>query len=92
LLGQQLVQAGLADALIAHAEVRAMLAPRSPANASPAEISWLHSRLTRADRDLVRLLGGSGFVSDGPGRCALSSELLADVYVGSTHRPHHPTP
>lgn len=82
LLGQQLVQAGLADALIAHAEVTAMLAPGSPASASPAEIGWLHNRLTRADRDLVRLLGGSGFVSAEPGRCALVSELLADIYLG----------
>ena len=82
LLGQQLVQAGLADALIAHAEVTAVLAPRSPANASPTEIGWLHNRLTRADRDLVRLLGGSGFVSAEPGRCALVSELLADIYLG----------
>lgn len=85
LLGQQLVQAGLADALIAHAEVRAMLAPRSPASASKAAIGWLHGRLTLADRDLIRLLGGSGFVSE-PGRCAMVSELLADVYLGHGDR------
>ena len=63
-----------------------MLAPRSPADASQAAIGWLHRRLTLADRDLIRLLGGSGFASE-PGRCAMVSELLADVYLG--HRDRH---
>jgi hypothetical protein len=82
LLGQQLVQAALADALTGHAEVRAVLEPQSPASLGAAGISWLHGQLTQADRGLVRLLGGSGFVSAEPGRCAIVSELLADVYLG----------
>ena len=91
LLAQQLVQAALADALIGHAEVRAVLTPSS-ATLGSTDIGWLHGRLTRTDRGLVRLLGGSGFVSAGPGRSAIVSELLADVYVGGTWQPHDPTP
>jgi hypothetical protein len=85
LLGQQLVHASLADALIRHAVVEAVLAPQSPASLSSAEIRWLHGRLTQADRGLLRLLGGSGFINAEPGRCALVSELLADVYIGGGH-------
>ncbi len=85
LLRQQLVHASLADALIRHAEVEAMLTPGSPASLRSAQIRYLHGRLTQADRGLVRLLGGSGFLDAEPGRCALVSELLADVYIGGDH-------
>ncbi|NMO53348.1 acyl-CoA dehydrogenase family protein [Actinoplanes sp. TBRC 11911] len=75
LVNQQLVRADLADAATDHAVVEAYLD-------DPYATPDLHTVLTRTDRSLLRLLGGSGFLGDGPGQAAYLSELLADVYGG----------
>jgi hypothetical protein len=55
---------------------------------SDVDLPWLHDRLTDVDRLLLRLLGASGFLADGPGRRAAVAELLSDTYVA--HSPEEP--
>lgn len=76
LLDQQLVRADLADAGTDLAELRAVLT-----GSVPADLTWIHRRLTAVDRTLLRLLGASGFLADGPGRRAAVAEILTDVYA-----------
>jgi hypothetical protein len=76
LLDQQLVRADLADAGTDLAELRALLT-----GPVAADLTGIHRRLTAVDRTLLRLLGASGFLADGPGRRAAVAELLADVYA-----------
>ena len=78
LLDQQLVRADLADAGTDLAEVRVLLTGAPP---PPDLLPGLHRRLTGLDRTLLRLLGASGFLADGPGRRAAVAELLSDAYV-----------
>jgi hypothetical protein len=73
LIQQQLVRGHLADVAIIQQEVLGLLAE------TPG--SYPHDRLTEADRVTLRLLGAGGFLSDGPGRLAYLSELLADAYL-----------
>ncbi|MYR37699.1 hypothetical protein GTX14_15410 [Streptomyces sp. SID4944] len=51
------------------------------------ELAALHRAVTRTDRVLLRLLGGHGFRTDGPGQSAHVSELLADVYAAAPAAP-----
>jgi hypothetical protein len=85
LLTQQLVRAALADAVLEHLEARTMLEHLAQTQAGqPAAdgaLGELHGRVTRADRGLLRLLGASGYRTDGPGQEVYASELLADVYA-----------
>jgi hypothetical protein len=79
LLQQQLVKGSIADAVAAHLEVHAVL--RDPdAVRSAGMADRLHRLLTAADRELVRLLGASGYVTGGEGQAANLSELVADAY------------
>ena len=78
LLDQQLVRADLADAGTDLAEVRVLLTGAPP---PPDLLPLLHRRLTGLDRTLLRLLGASGFLADGPGRRAAVAELLSDAYM-----------
>ena len=80
LIGQQMVKGDVSDAVIEQMEVRAVLSGAAGILLTAAELGHLHRQLTGADRMLLRLLGASGFLADGPGRQALVSELLADVY------------
>ncbi|MEV4490108.1 hypothetical protein AB0K04_08325 [Micromonospora coxensis] len=82
LIGQQLVRGELAEIRMDHLEVAAVLDDAPPGDAQLLDV---HRRITGADRSLLRLLGASGFVADGPGRVAYVSELLADAYAGG-HR------
>ena len=41
----------------------------------------LAQRLTAAGRDLLRLLGASGFLTDSPGRDLHLAEVAANVYL-----------
>lgn len=82
LIGQQLVRGELAEIRMDHLEVAAVLDAAPP---SDAQLLDVHRQITGADRALLRLLGASGFVADGPGRVAYVSELLADTYAGG-HR------
>ncbi|SCK56445.1 MULTISPECIES: hypothetical protein [unclassified Streptomyces] len=85
LLVRQLVQDGLAEALTDHLELGELLAPE--ARLSAGELAALHRAVTRTDRVLLRLLGGHGFRTDGPGQSAHVSELLADVYAAPPAAP-----
>jgi hypothetical protein len=78
LLDQQLVRGDLADAATAHEELAVLLEGAPP---DPADLPWLHRRLTRVDRLLLRLLGAGGFLAGGPGQRAAASELVSDAYV-----------
>ncbi|PWS48579.1 hypothetical protein DKT74_02605, partial [Streptomyces sp. ZEA17I] len=85
LLVRQLVQDGLAEALTDHLELGELLAPE--ARLTAGELAALHRAVTRTDRVLLRLLGGHGFRTDGPGQSAHVSELLADVYAAPPAAP-----
>ncbi|TGZ03526.1 hypothetical protein [Streptomyces rhizosphaericola] len=85
LLVRQLVQDGLAEALTDHLELGELLAPE--ARLSAGELAALHRAVTRTDQVLLRLLGGHGFRTDGPGQSAHVSELLADVYAAPPAAP-----
>lgn len=96
LLMQQMVKGALADVLIEHLEIEGVLddladgidrvavplGPRPPMD--ERELARLQAQITRADRTLLRLLGAHGFTAEGPGMTAHASELLADVYCGTT--------
>jgi len=79
LLQQQLVKGSIAEAVAAHLEVHAVLRD-SDAVRTTGMADRLHRLLTAADRELVRLLGASGYVTGGKGQEANLSELLADAY------------
>ncbi|MFE7524845.1 hypothetical protein ACFU7Y_03905 [Kitasatospora sp. NPDC057542] len=79
LLRRQLVKGALADAVADQVAVETLLAPGGRPDA--ATHGDLHRQLTDTDRGLLRLLGASGFLADGPGATAHVSELLADVYA-----------
>ena len=82
LLHQQLVGGALADAVTEQTEVESVL--MAPADA-PDVLDDLHRQISTIDRRLLRLLGAFGFTAEGPGRTALVSELIADVYSGHRH-------
>jgi hypothetical protein len=81
LLQQQMVKSTVADGLIEHLEVRAVLTGAAPGDLPESSLNHLHEQVTRADRALVRLLGASGYLTGGPGQVAHLSELLAEAYV-----------
>ncbi|KAF4406774.1 MULTISPECIES: hypothetical protein [Streptomyces] len=83
LLHQQLVKSAVADALIEHLEVRAVLDGARPAELSPALLGDLQRRLTATDRAQVKLLGASGYLRTGPGQVGYVSELLAEAYASA---------
>ncbi|MEU7343703.1 hypothetical protein ABZ778_07210 [Streptomyces bacillaris] len=85
LLVRQLVQDSLAEALTDHLELGELLGPE--AGLTGGELIALHRAVTRTDRVLLRLLGGHGFRTDGPGQSAHVSELLADVYAAAPAAP-----
>lgn len=79
LLQQQLVKVAVAESLLDHLEVRAVLTGARPGTLSGPQLRDLQERLTAADRAQVRLLGASGYLSTGPGQVAYVSELLAEA-------------
>lgn len=81
LLRQQLVMGSLADAVIVHQEIRAVLTDLDAVGLLSDTTTYLHRQLTATDRALLRLLGASGFLTGGPGEAAYLSELLADVHA-----------
>ncbi|WUH89473.1 hypothetical protein OG900_04435 [Streptomyces sp. NBC_00433] len=76
LLSRQLVQAGLADAALVLIEERAGGPP-----AGRDALGRAHLRLVAAGRTLLRLLGASGFLADGPGGELHAAEIAANVYA-----------
>ncbi|HWO65290.1 MAG TPA: DUF2786 domain-containing protein [Umezawaea sp.] len=86
LLQQQMVKSTVADGLIEHLEVRAVLTGVGPGELPDAVLNHLHAQLTEADRALVKLLGASGYLAGGPGQVARVSELLAEAYCRPEER------
>ncbi|MFI6206350.1 hypothetical protein ACIBAI_08095 [Streptomyces sp. NPDC051041] len=80
-LQQQLVKGTIADVLVEHLEIRAVLTAAEPGDLPLAMLHHLQRRITAADREQVRLLGASGYLTDSPGMTAYVSELLAEVYA-----------
>ena len=75
LLSKQQVQATLADVAMELWECEA-------APAADRRQRWaVHQRLTTAARDLLRLLGASGFLADSPGRDLHLAEVVGNVYL-----------
>lgn len=87
LLARQLVQAQLADAAIRLAEIAAM--PPERRDAGPADRGRTHQRLVAIGRDLLRLLGASGFLADGPAGALHVAEVLGDVYLNPGTEDSH---
>ena len=78
LLGRQLVQAQLADIALRLRELEVMPADRRAGPGAP----WrTHRRLVGLGRDLLRLLGASGFLADGPGGDLHLAEVTGNVYL-----------
>ncbi|MEU4805232.1 DUF2786 domain-containing protein [Actinosynnema sp. NPDC023587] len=80
-LQQQMVKSAVADGLIEHLEVRAVLTGAGAGDLPEVVLAHLHTRVTAADRLLVNLLGASGYLTGGPGQAAHVSELVAEAYV-----------
>ncbi|MFJ6674938.1 hypothetical protein ACIQMJ_27880 [Actinosynnema sp. NPDC091369] len=91
LLQQQMVKETVADGLIEHLEVRAVLTGVDAGHLPAVILSHLHARITAADRWLVNLLGASGYLVGGPGQVAHLSELLAEAYVPAPAADTDPT-
>ncbi|MEV8504557.1 hypothetical protein AB0368_06955 [Actinoplanes sp. NPDC051475] len=81
LLLQQMVKGSLADALGRQIEAETVLSGAVPGALSQATLRHVHETITETDRELLRLLGASGFRLDGPGVTAHASALLADAYL-----------
>ncbi|MFI9812631.1 hypothetical protein [Saccharothrix variisporea] len=79
LLGRQLVQAGLADAVLLVEETDGLL--DGGHDAHPA----VFARLVRGGRALLRLLGGASFLIDGPGGAVLTAEQVGTLYLAVRH-------
>ncbi|WFE32654.1 hypothetical protein [Micromonospora sp. WMMD975] len=79
LLLQQMIKGALADVVTEQIEIKVRLTGTPPPAGS---LAALHRQITTADRMLLRLLGASGFVADGPGLAVNASELLADAWIG----------
>ncbi|WP_309112066.1 hypothetical protein [Saccharothrix sp.] len=79
LLGRQLVQAGLADAMLLVEETEGLL--DGGHDVQPA----VFTRLVRGGRALLRLLGGASFLIDGPGGAVLTAEQVGTLYLAAHH-------
>ena len=80
MLFKQLVSGRLAEARIAHLEIRVRLQALVLGEVGGQELNELSGLVTGADRKLLHLLGASGYRSDGPGQTAYVSELLGGTY------------
>jgi len=79
LLGRQLVQAGLADAVLLVDEVRGLLDLGIAAELTSCAVVF--SRVVRGGRALLRLLGAASFLIDGPGGAVLTAEHVGTLYL-----------
>ena len=78
LLARPQIQADLADVAM---EIRESELP-DPGAGSPQRIRWAcHQRLTTAGRTLLRLLGASSMLADGPGGDLYLMELLGNAWL-----------
>ncbi|GAA1299495.1 hypothetical protein [Saccharothrix xinjiangensis] len=81
LLGRQLVQAGIADAVLLVEETGGLLDAGVDHDAHPAAFA----RLVRGGRALLRLLGAASFLTDGPGGAVLTAEQVGTLYLAVRH-------
>ncbi|WP_158895860.1 DUF2786 domain-containing protein [Amycolatopsis anabasis] len=81
LLRRQLVQGSIAQAVTGQLEVHAELVANAPFPRADL-LPHLHAKLSEVDRELLRLLGASGYLAGGPGEVADVSELLAACAPG----------
>lgn len=79
LLSRQLVQGQLADVAMALSVEEAM--PPARREADPPARWRSHQRMVAAGRELVRLLGASGFLADGPAGDLYLAEVAGNVYL-----------
>jgi hypothetical protein len=78
LLSRQLIQGQLADVAMALSAEETMPAARGDADAA----RWRsHQRMVAAGRELVRLLGASGFLTDSPAADLYLAEVAGNVYL-----------
>jgi hypothetical protein len=87
LLQQQMVKGTVAETVTEQLEIRAVLADARAGDLPRTMLRHLNTRITAADREQVRLLGASGYLTDGPGMTAYVSELLAEVYPAVEETP-----
>lgn len=88
LLARPQIQAQLADIAI---ELRESVVPGDLPDADPRRLRWArHQRLTVTGRRLLRLLGASSMLADGPGGDLYLVELLGNAYLhpGGDAYPH----
>lgn len=79
LLARPQIQAQLADIAI---ELRESAVAGGLPDADPHRLRWArHQRLTATGRRLLRLLGASSMLADGPGGDLYLIELLGNVYL-----------
>ncbi|HEX6527337.1 MAG TPA: hypothetical protein VF070_46100 [Streptosporangiaceae bacterium] len=79
LLDKQLIQGELADIAMSLSEDEAMPADR---RATSPQARWeAHQRFVVLGRRLLRLLGASGFLADGPGASLHLAEVTGSVYL-----------
>ncbi|HEY6796341.1 MAG TPA: hypothetical protein VI248_16820 [Kineosporiaceae bacterium] len=78
LVHDPMIKCQLTDAFVAQLEYEELLG-HDDAPLPAAVRTEVHRGLTELDRDLLRLLGASGFAADGPGGTAQASELLAEI-------------
>jgi hypothetical protein len=79
LLSMQLVEGQLADIAMAISADEAVPAPRRDAHSGSRWRSYL--RLVTAGRQLVKLFGARGYLSDGPGADLYLAEVVGNIYL-----------
>lgn len=83
LLDRQKVRITLADVAVELRECAAF------ATDEPATRWRVHLRLVDTGRSLLRLLGASGFLADGPGAALHLAEVAGNVYLHQGTENHH---
>jgi Acyl-CoA dehydrogenase, C-terminal domain len=78
IIRKQLVQASIVDA---HTELEAARRRLQVAGTVPVVVTELHDRLTTVDWELARLLGASGFITDGGARASYVARLIATCWT-----------
>jgi hypothetical protein len=81
LLHQQMIKGQLADAAVGHLLTETTLAEAGGPDTDIMTLLELHDSLTAIGHELLKLLGATGFLSDGPGEDQYLSELIADLYA-----------
>jgi hypothetical protein len=89
LLHQQMIKGQLADVAVGHLLAETTLAAAggpdtdtdTDTDTDIMTLLDLHDALTAIDHELMKLLGATGFLEDGPGADQYLSDLVADLYA-----------